>query len=370
MLQFLLEEYHQSVYYEKGDTLNNLLSQNHVLQGIISGASVNGEKLSDNEVIRDLKDIKFEYNYEEKYIKSHFEFFGRVVSGQCDLRMVERQTNELCLHSIMSDVFSIEYVKNQTLEQLDSYPLTLEGIKNKTKNLSLVAVLRDPDSIVKIRNPSFALLQIAAIKGGHPLGHISEKFYSGRDSCLEMQILSHLASSRLDKELEYSPIKIISKNFEVAMLNVKSNNKPQFESLKGLVRRNGLLLEEVIKQFYVGREFCEEVGILSELAISENGMALQFVPDKTPRLCEMAVSKNGWSVFFVENPGKDLIMAAISQNGSVLSEIGQERQTEEMCLIAVRQYAWAYKFAKFKTDALRRVAIETCPIIEREIKKY
>ena len=57
------------------------------------------------------------------------------------------------------------------------------------------------------------------------------------------------------------------------------------------------------------------------VAVTQNGMALQFITDQTPELCMAAVTQNGLALEHVDEQTPELCMAAVKQNGMAFGGI-------------------------------------------------
>ena len=103
---------------------------------------------------------------------------------------------------------------------------------------------------------------------------------------------------------------------------------------------------------------------LCELAVKQNGMALQYVPEhlKTKELYELAVQQNGDALFYIpkELRTPDLCNMAISNNEHCLQYVPDELITPELCKMIIQQNGDALQFIpeKYKNKELCKIAIE------------
>lgn len=84
-----------------------------------------------------------------------------------------------------------------------------------------------------------------------------------------------------------------------------------------------------------------------------NGMLLKDISPQTEEMCLVAVKQNGLALRFVEEQTPEICMAAVSQNGMALEFV--ERQTPEICATAIRQNRDSFKYIRNKKirDKLR-----------------
>jgi len=106
------------------------------------------------------------------------------------------------------------------------------------------------------------------------------------------------------------------------------------------VRQNGLALKFVKEQT---PKICLE-------ACKENGNALEYVKEQTPEICLEAVKENGLVLQFVKEQNSDICLEAVRQNGLALEYV--KEQTEEICLTACRNNGKALQFVKEQTEEI------------------
>jgi hypothetical protein len=152
-------------------------------------------------------------------------------------------------------------------------------------------------------------------------------------------------------------------------LRIKSDATPDF--INKIVTRNGLELEYVespskelckkaIKQHIYAYVFIKDPKLKEELigdVLRKDGMLLEFVENGNPSkdLCEIALGNNGLAIQFItENPEK-YYETAIDQNPFSLQYI--ENQSDELCERAVRKNSDALQFVKNQTENIIMTAI-------------
>lgn len=109
--------------------------------------------------------------------------------------------------------------------------------------------------------------------------------------------------------------------------------------LKILLCKDGMQLEHVQ---HVTAELCE-------LAVNNNGWALQYVPPelRTSRIIIRAIQQQPLAIRYVHNQTPGLCRYTIRLNGKALQYV--KEQTEELCLAAVQQDGFALEYVKNKT---------------------
>lgn len=95
-----------------------------------------------------------------------------------------------------------------------------------------------------------------------------------------------------------------------------------------------------------------------EAAVKLDGLSLEYVneDEQTEEICILAVKQNGLALDYVINQTEDICIAAVRQNGLALEYV--KDQTENICIAAVRQNNFAVMDVKEMTD-------EICKIVNR-----
>lgn len=96
-------------------------------------------------------------------------------------------------------------------------------------------------------------------------------------------------------------------------------------------------------------------------ACKNNGLALEFVPNKIFSLCEVAVKIAGDAIQFVPDEYKEkLCILAIKQNGYALRFIPEYLRSKELCNIAVENSPYAIQFVPkdIRTESLCLAAVK------------
>jgi hypothetical protein len=146
-------------------------------------------------------------------------------------------------------------------------------------------------------------------------------------------------------------------NFEKKLLNfMKSGQDVTGKKLldaPASISRNFELLKKIIK---VGDE--STIGGISpnikgypelcELAVTNNGIALRYVPDelRSEKMCLAAVTTYGYALEYVPQKLRTerVCLAAVTQCGGALRYVPQKLRTERVCLAAVTNYGGALRY--------------------------
>jgi len=74
--------------------------------------------------------------------------------------------------------------------------------------------------------------------------------------------------------------------------------------------------------------------------------AMKEIQNQTEEMCLLAVKQNGMALQFVKNQTNEICLLAVKQNGMALQFV--KNQTNEICLSAVQQNGMALQFVKDK----------------------
>ena len=86
------------------------------------------------------------------------------------------------------------------------------------------------------------------------------------------------------------------------------------------------------------------------------GLVLQFIENQTEEQCILAVKQNGMALQFVKNQSNEICVLAVQQNGMALRFV--KNQTNEICILAVQQYGLALTFVDNQTNEICMLAIK------------
>jgi hypothetical protein len=193
-----------------------------------------------------------------------------------------------------------------------------------------------------------------------------EYYGNGDHLCFYLDVqteqLCKLAVTRYGKALEY--VKDEFQTEEICKLAVEENGLAlQFVKNKtknvcnNAVYNNGLSLQFVNEEFQTD-EICKFlVGQSYIYDDYDGGRYVDDVLDIEKNICELAVTKNGLALEYVKKQTKELCKLAVQQNGLALQFVNEEFQTDEIYILAVQQNGLALKFVKKQTEEISKLAI-------------
>lgn len=85
------------------------------------------------------------------------------------------------------------------------------------------------------------------------------------------------------------------------------------------------------------------------------GQTIYFTP-QTDELCELAVTQNGMALKFINNKTNKINLIAVRENGLALQHVSV--QTEEICMVAIEQNPDAYQYVYIQTNKLSCLAVQ------------
>lgn len=195
-----------------------------------------------------------------------------------------------------------------------------------------------------------------------------EYYGNGDHLCFYLDVqteeLCKLAVKRNGEALEY--VKDEFQTEEICKLAVTENGLAlQFVKNKtknvcnSAVFDNGLALQFVNEEFQTD-EICKFLvgqSYIYDDYDDDCGRYVDDILDTEKNICELAVTQNGLALEYVKKQTKELCELAVKQNGLALQFVKDEFQTEEICILAVQQNGLALKFVKDQTEEICRLAI-------------
>lgn len=103
---------------------------------------------------------------------------------------------------------------------------------------------------------------------------------------------------------------------------------------------------------------------ICELAIRQNGLALQYVEEQTEEMCKLAVQQEYLALKYVKCQTYEICRLAVRQNGSMLQYVALENDPlvdgpyKEVCKIAVQQNGFALQYVTKQTDEICKLAVQ------------
>ena len=91
-------------------------------------------------------------------------------------------------------------------------------------------------------------------------------------------------------------------------------------------------------------------------AINQNAEALRYAENPSIELQNAAIDLSGLVLRHIKNPTPDQCLRAVKRSGLALADVDKNKQTPELCEVAVRQHGMAIKFVAEPTAELERIA--------------
>lgn len=150
---------------------------------------------------------------------------------------------------------------------------------------------------------------------------------------------------------EESQCHIFAKHFgnKLAHITIPNDAKVYIEQNK--FKADKLILTEIIDFHKVPDSFW--IGMLQQ-----NGSVLEFVKkqNQTEELCILAVRQNGYALKHVKNQTNEICTFAVQQDGRALQYVID--QTDEICRLAVQQNGLVLEYVKEKMDDICIMAVK------------
>ena len=339
------------------------------------------------------------------------------------IKYIENQDSEICLLAIKENPFScqhiidiilkpnaitlfIEMVKRngETLMWISDYitkcrdSCVLEKIKQKMMVLCKLAVQQNGLMIQKIFSYTPEIAMIAVQQNGLALEYIEHQTY---EICLLAVQQNAYAIEFVNKKFRLNVAMMAMQNNICAFRHLSYvNNDILFAAcffngkemlrLTKIFNYNVLRLAIRLSPFTVKHLYDAENKMeLSELAVSIDGFALEFVETQTKKICEIAVRQNGEAIRFVENRFRNEILDEIAIKSNPLSYIYiknmtntmwfyilckngltldyflaspnvkiSKKETETLIKIAVQQNGLALQYVSDQTDDMCKLAVQ------------
>lgn len=283
-------------------------------------------------------------------------------------------TYEQCLEclKITSKIFKLIPEKFKEIEELcmvalGDNPLLLKDMHKQTENMSMVAVIKDPEAIVFVENQTFDICKSVLEVKGDCIRHIhaptdqlrmialqqdidSYKFMSG--TRLSHDILLYVAQKRPTYIIEFIDdpyLSIVDTDLEKVVIEAITQDPKLIQQIP--YHQTDKICKAAINkdpESFVHIQY--KTDELIKLALSKNGLLLKHVNPQTYEHCEIAIKNNAMSLESVIDQTDELCMLAINLNYKALGCIRE--QTFEHCLTAVSKHFYAMKLIKDQTEVM------------------
>lgn len=272
---------------------------------------------------------------------------GKCIYPNIELfKYVKIQTNDICVSALRFSLQNFKYIMNPTLEMylyvvtngnpnvyeqfrqmeltdhimiqiLNVKPQMLQYFKHTTPDLDLYAVKKDITAIEHVKNwQNYDSFLWAVERNGLLLRHIVFPVNLGFGQILKINLaavkqngLALEYCNTVTEEIYHEAIK----NNPMALKYILDAYKTKKLCLCAL-NINGLALQYVVNKTL---EFCN-------LAVTNNGLALKFVDDKTDEICIVACMQNGLALQFIDNPSLKVCFVACKENIEAIAYVPLE----------------------------------------------
>jgi hypothetical protein len=165
------------------------------------------------------------------------------------------------------------------------------------------------------------------------------------------------------------PSNMIDRYKDVILSVLKRTPKFLISRASRDIRRNFEILKEFVQLSYKNIGYVQPTTLgytkLCKRAVSNEGMALEYVPEELPEyaeICKIAVSQDPWALRWVpeELPEyAEICKIAVSQNGRALHYVPIELRTPTLCKIAVSNEGMALVAVpeKLRTQEIYKAAV-------------
>lgn len=113
---------------------------------------------------------------------------------------------------------------------------------------------------------------------------------------------------------------------------------------------------------------CKGEAFTSELdAVNRNGLYLQYIGEEvqTEEICLAAVRQNGLALKYVKDQTNKICLEAVEKTGGALQYV--ENQTNAICSVAVNKNIWNLKHVKILTDTIWLTAVAKNRLVAERI---
>ena len=288
-----------------------------------------------------------------------------VTVNPLSLQFVQNQTDQVCKIATKLNPFCIRFVTdksrfieipdnkngvvyvlksdiNDLTEYVERYPHAIKYIDNPSEQMVIRAVKRDPTVYFHLKVLTPAIVEAVVNRSASIFEHIPVQF--------QTELLSITAIKKNIKMFAYV-------------------HKKTYDACKEALKIDPLLLKCInLSTDEFSHLTKDEYNELVVIAVSKNGLALEFVDDQSEELCKIAVRQNGLALRFVKNKTQDICSLAVSENSLALEFVDPEMQTHSMCFNAVSKTPTALKFVDNQTEDICMEALRRKPFTLEFVK--
>ena len=318
----------------------------------------------------------------------------------------EWDNNEFCERALKIDAKFMKYIKTITPEtQLNMIlkdPNAIEIIRNPTEEMQLIAVKYSSWLVQKIDNPTTKVILLATENYPYVLRYIKN---IPEDAIYELigkkpELIEYF--TELSEEIycgilkdNGQLLKFVTKQTQticdIAFINTKEAFryvKKQFKTFDmcfEAVKFNGLFLD-LVPDIHFLTELCVE-------AIKQNATAIEYLKIPSDEMFLLAAKQkphyyarvNDKSLIndsnddiilnvtpdyiqYVKNPTYEQCLKVIKRSGKLMKHIPIEHHTEELCMIAIRDFPEAVEFIDSKLETVIMVAVTQKGVVINLVK--
>jgi hypothetical protein len=224
----------------------------------------------------------------------------------------------------------IEHTEEICLFVVNINGIYLKDLKKQNQKICSVAIKNNPYSFIYVKNKTYELCKLAV--------------------SLQGDLLS-MVPFDIPNRYELEKIAIKEDGYAIQYVTL------QTQELKlAAVTQNGWALEFIDKQSPdICRAAVEEYGMALSLvkdkttalclkAVKNYGMALQYVDKQTKQIINTALKNDGCAIQFVKHIVPEMYILAVKNCGLSLEFIKRDKQTPEICELAIQQNPDAINF--------------------------
>lgn len=201
------------------------------------------------------------------------------------LRLADNQSNRLCMAAVQQNGQAVRYVKHQT------------------EKICMAAVKQDGMALQWVRVRSYKVCVAALQQNGEAIR------YAEHDHQPKYPEFALIAIGQNPYVLSQIPLQLRS-----------------FDMCSAAVSGNGLMLQYVPTGLQIYPELCLQ-------AVTQNGLALEFVVEKTPALCAAAVTQTWRALTLVPEPTAEMYMTAALQLVTAARPLAPQQQQADLTTI-------------------------------------
>lgn len=256
-------------------------------------------------------------------------------SDALDIIPQEELTEQMLIELIIRIPLVFEKIKNKTenlcIEVCKHAPSALRYIKNPTTELCLKVISLYPSALKYIKHPTKEMYDLAFKKSTS----ITLQYLNGNTDISDTEYYDMIKdnlqiclpyATRLSEEMRMD---IIIKNKLVSYYNTIKNPTEEFQLQyvrldPGAIKNINNPVNTTIKTLYIE-------------AIKAHPSTIRFLQYQPTDLCLLAVTHDGLALEYIKNKTPEIIMAALKQNVNAIKYVPRDKQTLDIANIVLQQ---------------------------------